>query len=139
MSVDSICFVDTNILVYADSRSVDPRKAKATDLVQSLIRADRFCTSTQVLQELYVTLVKKQNVSPQAARLLVEDLATNICFRIDVAAILEAARASVRLPITFWDALIVTAATRLGASVIYSEHLNHNQSYDGIELINPFR
>ena len=46
------CFVDTNILVYAARMKNDePRKSA---IANQLIQSERFCLSTQVLEEFYV-------------------------------------------------------------------------------------
>jgi predicted nucleic acid-binding protein len=38
-----------------------------------------------------------------------------------------------------WDSQIVAAAERLGADVLYSEDLNHGQTYGAVRCENPFR
>jgi len=138
MSANPLCFVDTNILLYAYSDSDDPRSAKAFALLQRLLTSDQLCTSTQVLQELLFNLRKKKTLPTVTAIMLVENLAQFPCFQVDVFAITQANLAADRHKISYWDALILTAAARLGATTIYSEDLNHGQHYDGIELINPF-
>jgi len=40
--------------------------------------------------------------------------------------------------ISFWDALIVQAARVAGATVLYSEDLEHGASLGGIPVVNPF-
>ena len=138
MSANPLCFVDTNILLYAYSDSDDPRSAKAFALLQRLLTSDQLCTSTQVLQELLFNLRKKKSLPTVTAIMLVENLAQFPCFQVDVFTITQANLAADRHKISYWDALILTAAARLGATTIYSEDLNHGQHYDGIELINPF-
>ena len=54
------------------------------------------------------------------------------------AAILDAIDAEQRYQLSFWDALIVVAAQKGGASVIYSEDFNHGQTFDTVEILNPF-
>jgi len=138
MSANPLCFVDTNIILYAYSDSDDPRSAKAFALLQRLLTSDQLCTSTQVLQELLFNLRKKKTLPTVTAIMLVENLAQFPCFQVDVFTITQANLAADRHKISYWDALILTAAARLGATTIYSEDLNHGQHYDGIELINPF-
>ena len=41
--------------------------------------------------------------------------------------------------ISFWDALIVSAAFSKNAATILTEDLNHGQVIEGIEINNPFR
>ena len=56
----------------------------------------------------------------------------------DGAAVLEAVDAAHRHQLSFWDALVVVAAVKGGASVIYSEDLNHGQRYGAVQVLNPF-
>lgn len=37
-----------------------------------------------------------------------------------------------------WDALIVVASRKGGASVLYSEDLNHGQRFGSVQVLNPF-
>jgi len=41
--------------------------------------------------------------------------------------------------LSFWDALIVRAAQRVGCSVLHSEDLEHGRSYDKLRVLDPFR
>ena len=41
--------------------------------------------------------------------------------------------------VSFWDALILAAAEVAGAHVFYTEDLQDGQSYNGVEVRNPFR
>ena len=53
-------FVDTNILVYAHDLSAGDRHAKASTVIESLWEAETGIISTQVLQEFYATVTRKQ-------------------------------------------------------------------------------
>jgi predicted nucleic acid-binding protein len=46
--------------------------------------------------------------------------------------------ASKRWLVSFWDAMIIVAATKAGASVIWSEDLMAGQNYEGVVVRNPF-
>ena len=56
----------------------------------------------------------------------------------DGAAVLEAVDASHRYRLSLWDALIVVAARRGEASVLYSEDLDHGQTFGSVQVLNPF-
>lgn len=43
-----------------------------------------------------------------------------------------------RYQISYWDAAILAAAKELGAAVVFSEDLNHGQTYEGVTGTNPF-
>jgi len=44
-----------------------------------------------------------------------------------------------RYQVSFWDALILQAASTAGVDVLYSEDLSHDQEYAGVRLVDPFR
>jgi len=41
--------------------------------------------------------------------------------------------------LSFWDSLILVAASRARATRLYTEDLQHGQVVRGIEIVNPFR
>ena len=55
----ALAFVDTNVLVYAFDKSGSPKKQAAQRLMNELMDEDLLRLSTQVLQELFVTLTRK--------------------------------------------------------------------------------
>lgn len=44
-----------------------------------------------------------------------------------------------RYQISYWDGAIIAAAEALGAATVYSEDLNHGQTYGSIQVVNPFK
>ena len=44
-----------------------------------------------------------------------------------------------RWQLSFWDSLIVAAALRSGAPLLWSEDLAHGQQYDGVRVVNPLQ
>ena len=135
MSVEA--FVDTNVLVYAVSH-LDEDMAK-TERARSLMKQP-FGISSQVLQEFYVTVTRKirRPLDNETARQWVEQLAVQPCVSIDPALVLEAVARSRRYQISYWDGAIIAAAETLGASVLYTEDLNHTQMYGSVRAVNPF-
>jgi len=73
----ALAFVDTNVLVYALENRNSPKKRVAQRLLDELMDSDRLRVSTQVLQELFVTLTRKvaQPCSNDEAAGVLEDLA----------------------------------------------------------------
>ncbi len=53
--------------------------------------------------------------------------------------ILQAFLMESRFKISFWDAMIIQAATSAGVPTLYSEDLNHNQVYGLVRVVNPLR
>src|ERR1017187_1816615 len=105
----ALSFVDTNVLVYAFDRSSSPKKRVAQQLLNELMDGDRLRVSTQVLQELFVTLTRKamQRCSNQEALAVLEDLTVWPLMVVDYAAIRAAVGLADQARISFWDALIV--------------------------------
>ena len=57
----------------------------------------------------------------------------------DGTAVLDAVDLEARFKLSFWDALIIVAAQRGGASVIYSEDLQHGQHFGSVRTENPLQ
>jgi len=141
MSGDSdLAFVDTNVLVYALDRSDSPKKLVAQRLMNELMEEDRLRLSTQVLQELFVTLTRKvsRRCTTAEALAILEDLSAWPLVLVDYAAIRSAGRLADQAQLSFWDALVVVAAARTGAKVVYTEDLNSGQEILGVRVCNPF-
>lgn len=141
MSVDGpVAFVDTNVLVYAFDRSSSAKKLIAQQLMNELMEDNRLRVSTQVLQELFVTLTRKVSVpcSSDEALDVLNQLTAWPVMVVDYPAIQLAAGVAGQVKISFWDALIVVAAERTGAAILYSEDLNDGQEIRGVRIRNPF-
>jgi predicted nucleic acid-binding protein len=131
-------FFDTNILVYAATGTgKDERKRqRAMELVES----ENFGTSAQVLQEFFVTVVKKASrpLSAEQALEWIEQWSAFPCQAVDHQLVRIAIDRSERYAISYWDAAILAAAEALGAHTVYSEDLNHGQKYGRVRVLNPF-
>lgn len=132
-------FVDTSILMYAHDTSAGENHERARALIEQLWRTRSAAVSTQVLQELCVNLQRKaaRPLDADATREVVADyLAWEVVVN-DGQSILEALEIQQRHRLSFWDALIVHAAERAGATVLYSEDLSDGQVYDSVRVVNP--
>ena len=131
-------FFDTNVLVYAavGTGKEERKRKRALDLIQS----EDFGTSAQVLQEFFVTVVKKALRPLSAAQALewIEQWAAFPCQPIDRELVQIAVALSQRFAISYWDAAILAAAEALGARLVYSEDLNDGQQYGQVRVVNPF-
>jgi predicted nucleic acid-binding protein len=58
---------------------------------------------------------------------------------IDLQIVSDAIALAQRYQISYYDAQIIAAAKRIGAKIVYSEDLNNGQSYNGVQVINPFQ
>jgi predicted nucleic acid-binding protein len=135
-----LAFVDTNVLVYAFDKSRSPKKRVAQRLISELMEEDRLRVSTQVLQELFVTLTRKvsQPCSSAEALAVLEDLTAWPLMAVDYAAIRAAVGLAGQAKLSFRDALVVVAAARTGAAVLYTEDMSDGQEILGVRVSNPF-
>ncbi len=132
-------FFDTNILVYAavGTGSDEDKRKRAL----ALIAVEDFGTSAQVLQEFFVTVVRKaaRPLSPVEALEWIEEWMAFPCQPVDHQLVRIAIQMSEEFGISYWDAAIIGAATALGVHTVYSEDLNHGQSYGSVRVVNPFK
>jgi predicted nucleic acid-binding protein len=133
-------FVDTNVLVYAHDVSTGLKHEKARSLVARLWQERTGAVSTQVLQELYVSLRRKAGrpLASEEARALVADYLRWEVVINSGESILEAIALEQRYGISFWDALVVQSARSCGAEILYSEDLSDGQVYESVRVTNPF-
>ena len=132
-------FVDTNILLYAHDSTAGVKHDRAKALIEQLWQKRTGALSTQVLQELAVTL-RRNVATPLPAKAIQEMVADYLTWQVvvnDGTAILEALDFEERYRISFWDALIIQAAHTAGATVIYSEDLSDGQRYGNVVVENP--
>jgi predicted nucleic acid-binding protein len=136
-----VSFVDTNILVYALAADDAKRSPVAQALVRELMAAETFRTSTQVLSELFVTLTRKVRtpLTPEQALRYLDQIAAWPVVAPDYGAVRRAIELSARDKLSFWDALVIVAAARGGATRLYTEDLQHGRAILGVEIVNPFR
>ena len=131
-------FFDTNVLVYAavGTGKDEPKRIRALELIES----EDFATSAQVLQEFFVTVVKKALRPLSAAQALewIEQWTAFPCQTIDHQLVRIAIEQSVRFAISYWDAAILVAAEALGTDTVYSEDLSDGQRYGRVRVVNPF-
>jgi len=133
-------FVDTNILVYAHDLDAGAKHEAARELVSQLWESKQGVLSTQVIQELYVTLTKKipKPLDKLTARGIIKRYFTWDISINDSEIILQASEIEEGYKISFWDALIVAAAFAQNSDIILTEDLNHGQYIEGIFIKNPF-
>lgn len=132
-------FVDSNVLIYAHDFKATKKNPIAKAALLDLWNEGTGVLSMQVLQEFYVNVTRKipSPLPKDSARGVVNSYAL-WCVETSPAEIAEAFRIEDEAKIGFWDALIVSAAVKSGATRILSEDLNAGQFISGISIENPF-
>jgi predicted nucleic acid-binding protein len=138
MSGSDAFFADTNLLVYS-AGSADPEKNQmARRWVNALWSSGSGRLSYQVLHEFYATAVKKSAPVAEARESV---LLWSAWQPVEMSMTLiergwhwmDTAR------ISYWDALIVSAAELSGCRWLLTEDLQDGRTYETVTVVNPFR
>jgi predicted nucleic acid-binding protein len=136
-----VCFVDTNVLLYAQDKH-DPDKYRVSrDLLEDLWTDGVGIVSTQVLQEFYSVATRKLRppMTPSEARDVVVQYIDWCRIDTDPLLILSASHLAEEHTVNFWDALIVEAALRAGATELVTEDLQDGREFGALRVRNPFK
>lgn len=131
-------FIDTNILVYSLDQADPQKQVKARTLLKAAQTSRTGVLSTQVLQEFYVVATGKLKLEPILARNITRSMANFTTVTVDFLLIEQAMDICQSEKLSFWDALIVAAASSADCQAIWTEDLNHSQFVKGVEIVNPF-
>ena len=133
-------FFDTNILVYAFDDSNQTKYKIASDFIIEAYKEGLGVISTQVLKEFYVTVTQKipGKMDMGDAEQVIRDFSVWSVVETDVALILKAIHIQRRHTLSFWDAMVVAAATVSGCKVLLTEDLSHDAFLGDVHILNPF-
>jgi predicted nucleic acid-binding protein len=131
-------FFDTNVLVYADDLDFPAKQLTARKLWAEYRLAGSGVVSVQVLQEYFMNVTRKLGVDPEIARQKIELLTELNVIVLSAADVLAAVDLHRLDKISFWDALVVRAASKSGCQILLTEDMQHGQIIDGVRIVNPF-
>jgi predicted nucleic acid-binding protein len=131
-------FLDTNILVYASDQDSPAKRNIARTLLRRVAVQGGGVISTQVIQEFFVSATRKLAIEPLKVKAIVATFRPLELVTVTLEDINNAMDGHVLWQVSFWDALILSAAERASCSIVYSEDLNAGQMYGGVEVKNPF-
>lgn len=129
-------FLDTNVLVYAHDRSDPGKQQRALDLIRT--HGDEIVVSTQVLQAFFVTATGKLGIPDLETKEIIRAWTRCEVVTIDPSRIGEAIDIRILNRLSFWDALILSAAVSAHCARLLTEDLNHGQTIAGVRVENPF-
>lgn len=133
-------FADANVLVYAFDTSAGDKRVRAKDLLDRLWRHGTGCLSVQVLQEFFVTVTRKvpHPLTVEDATDRIREFAAWRVFAPNTDDVLAAIALHKRSKLSFWDAMIVEAASQLGCATLWTEDLTDGQMVHEVRVRNPF-
>jgi len=135
MSAD---FIDTNVLLYAYGAPDEGRRSQASSLVLRLASEKRAVISIQVMQEFYVNALVKVPMKPDEALLRLEAMSRWFVYSPLPGDVVDAVNLARRYQLSFWDAMIVLAASRMKCETLWTEDLNSGQVIEGVTIRDPF-
>ncbi len=134
-------FVDTNVLVYTRDASEPQKQKQSMRWMSHLWNLRTGRLSFQVLQEYYVTVTEKLDpgLTTEVARRDVRHLLLWQPIHLDAHVLESAWYLQDRYHLSWWDALIVSAALAADCRYLLTEDLQENQELEKVKVINPFK
>lgn len=133
------CFIDTNLLIYADSGDEPVKQRIALSLLKQLRLNQTGVLSTQVLGEYCNVALNKLKLPHADIRQQMEFWEQYEVVQVTPAIIHMGLDLHQTRSLGFFDALIVAAAKTSGCTVLYSEDMNADEMVNGVRIVNPFR
>ncbi len=133
-------FVDMNVLVHARDASAGDRHDRSRAWLAHLWRSRTGRLSQQVLHEYYAVVTRKLDpgLPRDETRADVRDLLAWRPAALDIGVLEGAWRIEDRFGLSFWDALIVSAARATGCERLLTEDLLDGREIEGVVIMDPF-
>lgn len=133
-------FGDTNLFVYAYDADEPVKRARAQEVIGSL-EPGSLVVSTQVLGEFYTAVTRKlaRPLPAAEAAEAVDSLSRLPTVHVDAQMVRDAVRLAQERRLSYWDALLVVAASVAGCDRILTEDLDDGAVLAGVRVENPFR
>ena len=133
-------FVDTNVLVYCRDTSEPRKQQQAMGWMAHLWSTRTGKLSYQVLLEFYITVTAKlqPGLDQYDAR---KDVLSFLAWKpivVNERVLENAWLIQDSYQISWWDALVVSAAQLADCRYLLTEDLQETQEFDSLQVINPF-
>lgn len=132
-------FIDTNIWIYQIDKNDSAKRKIIDSFLEEISETHRVVISTQVINEFFTCAVKKLNIDPRDAKRLLDGLWECEVVAVDKPHIDRAIDICTLQRISYWDALMLSAAESVACAIFVSEDLNSGQKLGEMEIINPFK
>ena len=134
-------FLDTNIFVYSFDQSSAAKARKATELIREALTTQKGVISYQVVQEFFNVALRRFSQPMQASdaeqylRTVFQPL---LSVHSSQALYAEALHLHAQSGLSWYDALIVSAAIQARCDLLYTEDIQHGQRFGSLQVRNPF-
>jgi predicted nucleic acid-binding protein len=131
-------FVDSNIFLYVLDSGNAKKQKQSNEFLEKICLTNKISISTQVLNEVYAVATRKLGIEPLVAKDFLRLLNNFDVILINQEIINSAIDCSILNRISYWDALMVSAAESAKCKSLYTEDLNDKGKVRGISILNPF-
>jgi len=134
-------FLDTNVIVYALSKSVPSKQVIASRLLKDAIESGRGTISFQVAQEFFNVAFRRFTppmTAADAEQFLTVTLRPLLAVQSSYGLYMRALQLTRGHSISWYDSLLVAAALESDCRTLYTEDLQHGQKFDSLRVVNPF-
>jgi predicted nucleic acid-binding protein len=134
-------FLDTNILVYALTKSDLSKQAVAVQLITDAIDSGEGLISFQIVQEFFSVAFRRFDPPMsllESEEFLAMPLRPLLAVHSSHALYPRALHLTHLHSLSWYDSLIVAAALEANCRILYTEDLQHGQIFDTLCVQNPF-
>lgn len=134
-------FIDTNVLVYSFDDTAPEKQQQARSIIAHALFSQRGIISTQVIQEFLNVALRRfpEPMSVPDARNYLHQTLLPLCQHFPNPSFYDyALYMQLETGFSWFDALIVAAASASGCTTLLSEDMQTGRIVRGVTLINPF-
>ena len=133
-------FFDTNVLVYAATKQDMAKRNIARELIGHALEANHDGVITvQIMTEFINVMQSRFKAAAKDIDEWVSQFYPLLATEVTMDVVRNVMYVKEEYGIQFYDALVVSAAEKLGCHEIVSEDLNDGQTYRGMKAVNPFK
>lgn len=139
--MSSRSFIDTNIFAYLFDQHDKRKNTLARSVVGDLLNASQAVISYQVIQEFTNIALRKFRVALPLSQVqaFLDEILWPVCEVMPDARLYSEALSIVsETGFTFYDSLIVAAASQAECAILITEDLQPGRKIRGVEIRNPF-
>jgi predicted nucleic acid-binding protein len=133
-----LVFLDTNIwfYVFADAQGLVKHER-----ARKLIQEEEIVVSQQVVSEVCNALRSKKLIDETELKVIIRSFYNRYDpFSLDANDLIDASDLREQFTFSYWDSLIIVAALKSGASILYSEDMQNGLAIQNrLTIRNPFR
>jgi predicted nucleic acid-binding protein len=134
-------FLDTNIFVYSFDQNATAKAKRAAELIREALTTQKGVISYQVVQEFFNVALRRFSqpmLTADAEQYLSTVFRPLLRVHSSQALYVEALHLHAQSRLSWYDALIVSAAIQAQCDLLFTEDIQHGQRFATLQIRNPF-